>query len=82
MRGSFPKERAALDASPVPGRLRELARIFGDAGVRLALETGQEHAHDLAALLARLEGTGIGVNFDPANLRPLRDGQSRSGVAP
>ena len=66
--GFIPEGDAALDASPVPGRLRELAGIFAASGVRLALETGQEHAHDLAALLARLDGTGIGVNFDPANL--------------
>lgn len=56
------------------GRIRELAVVFAEHGVRVALETGQETADTLLELLAELEGAmpaGVpapGVNFDPANM--------------
>jgi len=49
-------------------RLRELADIFDDAGVRLGFETGQETAGTLLEALAELDRPGVGVNFDPANM--------------
>ncbi len=49
-------------------RLRTVAHIFADRGVRLALETGQETAATLVELLEELARESVGVNFDPANM--------------
>jgi L-ribulose-5-phosphate 3-epimerase len=50
------------------GRLRTLADVFASHGVTVGLETGQEQAETLVALLRDLNHPGVGVNFDPANL--------------
>lgn len=47
-------------------RLGMLADVFDEQGVQLGLETGQESAGTLQALLADLPQ--VGVNFDPANM--------------
>ena len=49
-------------------RLGTLAAIFGQAGVRVGFETGQESVRALEAVLDELGSFEIGVNFDPANL--------------
>jgi len=52
-------------------RLRSLADVFDDCGVRVALETGQENAETLLDALRELDrmgGAQIGINFDPANM--------------
>lgn len=50
------------------GRLRELAACYGDQGIRIALETGQETPAILSRMLDALEREGAGSNFDPGNL--------------
>lgn len=53
------------------GRVLELARIFGETGVTLTLETGQETAATLLLFLEEMKKRGadnMGVNFDPANM--------------
>lgn len=49
-------------------RLRAVARVFADRGVRIGLETGQESADTLLGVLRDLDDPGVGVNFDPANM--------------
>ena len=49
-------------------RLSALADLFGEAGVDLAFETGQETAETLLSVLAALDRSNVGVNFDPANM--------------
>lgn len=49
-------------------RLARIADIYGQAGIDVALETGQETPETLIALLRDLDRTTIGVNFDPANI--------------
>lgn len=49
-------------------RLRTLADIFDDRGIRVALETGQESAQTLLGALEELNRPSVGVNFDPANM--------------
>ena len=51
-------------------RLRAIGEIFASEGVGLALETGQEDAATLVAVLDELAKMGchVGVNFDPANM--------------
>ncbi len=49
-------------------RLRQVADAFADAGVAVALETGQETADTLVEALEALERPEVGVNLDPANM--------------
>ena len=49
-------------------RVRQIAQVFADAGIDLALETGQEDAETLKSYLERLGEPNVGVNFDPANM--------------
>ena len=49
-------------------RLDAVADIFMVQNILLGLETGQETAQELAALLHKLNHPNIGVNFDPANM--------------
>ena len=49
-------------------RLRTLARLFADAKIRVALETGQETADTLLDVLDEFDEPNVGVNFDPANM--------------
>ncbi len=47
-------------------RVKFIVDTCGEAGVPVALETGQESAEDLAHFLSSMPG--VGVNFDPANM--------------
>ncbi|GIX50213.1 MAG: hexulose-6-phosphate isomerase [Limisphaera sp.] len=49
-------------------RVCRVADCFGEAGIQLAFETGQETAETLAGFLTRLNRPNLGVNFDPANM--------------
>lgn len=49
-------------------RIRTIADRFGDHGIRLGLETGQETAATLIDTIRVLDHDGVGVNFDPANM--------------
>jgi len=49
-------------------RIRALVDVFAEAGVRVALETGQESEGCLARALLDLRRPGAGINFDPANM--------------
>ena len=49
-------------------RLDVVADVFMVQNILLGLETGQETAPELAALLHKLNHPNIGVNFDPANM--------------
>lgn len=49
-------------------RLRRVADLFGEHGIELGLETGQETAETLLHFLDKLNRPNLGVNFDPANM--------------
>jgi sugar phosphate isomerase/epimerase len=66
--GFLPDDHAHPERSVMLERLREVADVFGDRGVAVALETGQETAETLLDVLAELRRRNVGVNFDPANL--------------
>ncbi len=66
--GFIPHDAADPRRGVLTDRIRQIARVFAGRGVRVALETGQETADTLAELLAELGDTGVGVNFDPANM--------------
>lgn len=65
--GFIPHE-AGSERRKMVERLRTIADVFDDAGVRLAFETGQESAETLLGALAELDRPSVGVNFDPANM--------------
>jgi sugar phosphate isomerase/epimerase len=49
-------------------RLTQVAELFANNGVDLALETGQETAETLRSFLEQLGRKNVGVNVDPANM--------------
>ena len=66
--GFLPHDGADPERARMVGRLRQVADVFGAAGVGVALETGQESAETLVGVLEGLGRPGVGVNFDPANM--------------
>lgn len=66
--GFIPHDPRDGDRGRMIDRLRELAAIYSNAGVRVGLETGQEDAECLLAVLDDLTGRDVSVNFDPANM--------------
>ncbi len=73
--GFLPHDAGSSLRAEMLERLRDVADEFGQRGVRVALETGQESAQTLLGVLEELrkvsgvEGAAhIGVNFDPANM--------------
>jgi len=49
-------------------RVKRIADVFAASDVRIALETGQEDAGTMLALMESLVTHRVGVNFDPANM--------------
>lgn len=66
--GFLPEDSADPLHEKLADRLRVLTGLFGEKGIHLALETGQEEAGHLAAFLDDLSLPNLGVNFDPANM--------------
>src|SRR5690606_18688310 len=68
--GFLPHDDRDVERGVMLDRLATLQRTFAEHGVGVALETGQESAETLAAVLDALSerGTPVGVNFDPANM--------------
>ncbi len=66
--GFLPEDPADPERADMIDRLRQVADVFGEAGISLGLETGQETAETLAAFLDELDRPSVGVNFDPANM--------------
>ncbi len=66
--GFLPHERGDAERGVLLERLRQVARLFAQRGVRLGLETGQESAETLSGVLEELGEDNVGVNFDPANM--------------
>lgn len=66
--GFLPPDAAHPSFRKMTRRLAAVGDLFMEQGVMLGLETGQETAPELAALLTKLNHPNIGVNFDPANM--------------
>ena len=66
--GFIPHQETDPNYVKIRHRLTEVADLFAAAGIGLGLETGQETAPALAALLQKLRRPNLGVNFDPANM--------------
>lgn len=66
--GFLPHDPSDPACRKLTQRLRQVAGVFADRGIRLGLETGQESAETLDGFLASLGSPNVGVNFDPANM--------------
>jgi sugar phosphate isomerase/epimerase len=66
--GFFPPDESFPAFAKMLQRLDAVADIFMAHDILLGLETGQEAASELAAVLRKLDHPNIGVNFDPANM--------------
>jgi L-ribulose-5-phosphate 3-epimerase len=66
--GFLPHDPADPERHVLLERLQNMADAFAAEGVAVALETGQESAGTLRALLQALGRSDVGVNFDPANM--------------
>jgi sugar phosphate isomerase/epimerase len=66
--GFLPHAESDPKFSVMLNRLSQVAQIFAEQDIHVALETGQEKAADLATVLLRLNESRLGVNFDPANM--------------
>ena len=66
--GFLPHEKSDPSFLKMLDRLRMVADIFATQNISVGLETGQETAVALAALLTELKRPNVGVNFDPANM--------------
>jgi len=78
--GFVPHEPADGAYAKMLQRLKAVAEIFAARKMTLGLETGQETAADLAALLGALKRSNLGVNFDPANMLLYGKGDPIQGV--
>jgi sugar phosphate isomerase/epimerase len=66
--GFIPHDVAAPIRAKVKKRISQLAMLFGERGISIGLETGQESAATLLGFLGEVGQTNVGVNFDPANM--------------
>jgi L-ribulose-5-phosphate 3-epimerase len=66
--GFLPEDPDDPERTVILDRLRSLADIFLTRGIEIGLETGQESAETLLAVLELLDRVNVGVNFDPANM--------------
>lgn len=68
LHAGFIEEHDPARAARFRDRLAALADAAAGRGVTLLMETGQESADCLRALLEELDRPALGVNFDPANM--------------
>jgi L-ribulose-5-phosphate 3-epimerase len=61
--GFIPERNADPERAKILDRIREIVDVFGEAGVRVALETGQESEGGMSRALLDLRRPGAGVNF-------------------
>jgi L-ribulose-5-phosphate 3-epimerase len=66
--GFLPESQDDPNYAKLTERIRQIAALFAQKGIKLALETGQEEAGTLKAFLDILGEQNVGVNFDPANM--------------
>lgn len=68
LHAGFLPEPGTPDRKPFLDTLGLVGDLAADAGVRVALETGQETAQQLRRMLDDLRHPAVKVNFDPANM--------------
>ena len=66
--GFVPHQAESTRRGALVERVRRIADAFAREDVSTGLETGQETARTMLALIESLETADVGVNFDPANM--------------
>jgi L-ribulose-5-phosphate 3-epimerase len=66
--GFLPHDKSDRDFIKLLNRIAMIADFYGERGLRLGFETGQETADTLVEFLEELNRPNVGVNFDPANM--------------
>jgi L-ribulose-5-phosphate 3-epimerase len=66
--GFLPHEVSDPAFAKLMDRIRQIGELFGEHGLDLGFETGQETADTLKDFLDQLALPNVGVNFDPANM--------------
>ncbi len=66
--GFLPHEASDPAFAKLMDRIRQIGELFGENGLELGFETGQETADTLKDFLDQLALPNVGVNFDPANM--------------
>lgn len=66
--GFIPEDHSDPSYLKILDRVKRIADLFGEEGITLGLETGQEHVENLLNFLNDLERPNVRVNFDPANI--------------
>jgi sugar phosphate isomerase/epimerase len=78
--GFLPHEPTDPTLAKILKRIQKVADIFAAKNMIVALETGQETASSLVAVLQKLDCPNLGVNFDPANMILYDQGDPIEGV--
>lgn len=66
--GFLPHDETDPALPKLRDRLARIADLFGQLGIAVGFETGQEDADTLRTFLEKLNRPDVGVNFDPANM--------------
>lgn len=66
--GFLPHDTNDPDFKKLLGRVERVADAFGQAGITVGMETGQEDAHTLLGFFKHVSRKNVGINFDPANM--------------
>ena len=66
--GFLPRDTSDPSFAKLMDRIRQIGELFGENGMDLGFETGQETADTLKDFLDQLALPNVGVNFDPANM--------------
>lgn len=79
--GFIPHDASDPNFEKLVGRIQQMADVFGEHGIELMLETGQETATDLLSFLEVAKCPNLTVNFDPANMILYDKGEPLEALA-
>jgi L-ribulose-5-phosphate 3-epimerase len=66
--GFLPHDHKDPSFRKLLGRVEQVADAFGQAGITVGMETGQEDAQTLLGFFKQVSKKNVGINFDPANM--------------
>ena len=78
--GVIPEDPSCERFAVLRDALREVAVYAAGQGIVFAIETGPEHAGTIKVFLDAVNSPGLGVNYDPANLKMVLDEDVVRGV--
>lgn len=78
--GVIPEDASCERFAILCEALKEVAAYASSKGMAFAIETGPEHATTLKQFLTAVNDPGLGINYDPANLKMVLDEDVVKGV--